>query len=132
MVSKIKDKFVSPLSFGILVKKIFPGKFPYFQNLLPNNFFIVTSVFKPTLKLITSIIEKRIFWLNPLQPSAWLYGIDFLEWYTWQDENSKYCWVCVGLIHKSVRSLFQLRITSTSKKWTLSKEYSTVNFIVGW
>ena len=43
----------------------------------------------------------------------------------------KYCCVSVDLIYKSVTILFPQRITTTSKKLTLSKEYSAVNFIVG-
>ena len=52
-----------------------------------------------------------------LKRRPWLYEID---------ENFKYRWVSVSLMYKSLRSLFQQRITSTSKKLTLSKEHSTV------
>ena len=50
----------------------------------------------------------------------------------WQDENCKYRWVSVGLIYKSIRSVFPVCITSASKKLTWSKEHSAVNFVVLW
>ena len=70
MISEIKYKFVSPRSFGILVKSIFPGKFPRIQNLLSNKFFILTSIFKPALQLTTFFIEKPIFGTNPIKTES--------------------------------------------------------------
>ena len=68
---------------------------------------------------------------NLLKRRARLYGINFLHYYTWEDENPKYWWVFVGLMYKSARSLFPQRIAFTSKMLTLSRGYSAVNFIVG-
>ena len=84
-------------------------------------------------RILLHLLSKNLFTEQILLKwRASIYRIDFLEWYTWQDENSKYWWVFIGLICKSVRSLFAQRITSTSEKLILSKDYSAVNFIVGW
>ena len=100
--------------------------------MLSNKFFLVTSILNQHSSWL-HLLSKNLFSEQILlKRRAWLYGMDFLEWYMWQDESSKCWWISVGLIYKSARSLFLERVTSTSKKLTLSKEYSAVSFIVVW
>ena len=132
MVSKLKMSLFLPLVLE-----------PWFSKSFLINFLPFKIGYLTTFSLKPLSLSQHSNWLHLLSKNlfseqilfkrrAWLHGIDFLEWYTRQDDNSKYWWVSVGLIYKPVRSLFPLRITSASKRLTSFKEYSAVNFIVGW
>ena len=67
-----------------------------------------------------------------LKRRAWLYGMDFCEWYTWQDVAWRYWWVSVNLTNTSVSNRLPSLIISTSEKPIHSLKYFEVNLMLGW
>ena len=61
---------------------------------------------------------------------AWLYGIPFLQWYGWHEEEWRYWWLSVALTYKSVVIFPSVNETETSKKLIDVWDHSAVNFIV--
>ena len=62
---------------------------------------------------------------------AFLYGILFLQWYGWHEEEWIYWWLSVGLTCKSVVTFPPIRETATSKKSINLGDHSALNFIAG-
>ena len=70
-------------------------------------------------------------WIG-LRQRAWLYGILFLKWYGWHEEEWRCWWLYVGLTYKSVVTFLPIKESATSKKLIDVWDHSAVNFIVGY
>ena len=59
-----------------------------------------------------------------------MYGIHFLQWHGWQEEEWRYWWLSLGFTYESVVTFPPLFETVISKKFVNIWDHSALNFIV--
>ena len=118
--------------FSLTMQKFCSPIFPSLQDLLSHQLLILTTFFSHTSRSLHLLSKNWFSEQILLKRRAWLYGMDFFEWYTWQEVAWRYWWVSVDLTNTSVSNWFPSFIISTSKKSIRSLEYFEVNLMLRW